>query len=194
MTDPRSVHEDLRYVRSVVHRAEGGGNPAIVYFLWAAITFVGYAIIDFYPEESGLYWLFAGPLGGMLSGVLAFREARATGQESARDGRVQGLYWTGMMFAILLVIPLKVTGLVSTAALPRIILLIVAFAYFAIGILEDHRMAWVGALVGVAYLLSIFLRDFRYVWTLTAALFAIALVAAGIAARAAARRPAEIPS
>jgi hypothetical protein len=191
MTDPRTVHEDLRYVRSVVHRADATGNPAIVYFLWAAITFVGYAIIDFFPEKSGLFWMVAGPLGGVLSGVLAWREARSAGQESSRDGRVHSLYWTGMMFAILLVIPLRIVGLVSIEALPRIVLLIVAFAYYAMGIFEDRKMLWVGMLVGAAYVLSIALRDFQYVWTITAACVAAGLVAAGIAARSSGAGPLE---
>jgi len=194
MTDPRTVHEDLRYVRSVVHRADATGNPAIVYFLWAAITFAGYAMIDFFPERTGLFWMIAGPLGGLLSGVLAWREARASGQESTRDGRVHSLYWTGMVFAILLVIPLHSAGLISVDALPRIVLLIVAFAYYAMGIFEDRKMLWVGVLVGAAYVLSVALRDFRYVWTVTAACVAVGLIAAGIAARSWGGRPMETRS
>lgn len=75
MKDDKQAHDDISYVRSVLERAEdGAGNPAAIYFLWAAFTFFGFAIIDFAPEKAGLYWLVAASLA--IAGRTAVTRAR----------------------------------------------------------------------------------------------------------------------
>src|SRR5213593_929666 len=110
MTEDNRLRDDLSYVRSVVARANAGDSPAVIYFLWAAITSFGFALIDFAPERTGLYWMIAGPAGGVLSAFLGWRAGRALGQSSHREGRSHALHWTGMMVAIVLLAPLTVTG------------------------------------------------------------------------------------
>lgn len=190
MTDDNQMREDLSYVRSALDRASATGNPAIIYFLWAAISFFGFAIIDYAPDRTGFYWMIMGPLGGILSGVLGARAGRALGQDSRREGRLHGLHWVGMMVAILLLIPLLATRSVSVAELPRIILLVVALSYYLAGVHLDRRLLWVGAAVGGCYLLTVYQRDLPHLWTITAAALAASLVAAGIVAAARARREA----
>jgi len=190
MTDDKQIREDLSYVRSTLDRAGEADNPAIIYFLWAAISFLGIAIIDYVPAWTGLYWMIMGPLGGILSGVLGARVSRALGQDSRREGWRQGLHWGGMMVAILLLIPLITTQAVSVDELPRIILLLVALSYFLAGVHVDRRLLWVGAVVGGCYLFTVYQRGFPRLWTITAAVLAASLVAAGIIAAARARREA----
>jgi hypothetical protein len=190
MTDDKQMREDLSYVRSTLDRARAANNPAIIYFLWAAITFFGFAIIDYAPERTGFYWMIMGPLGGVLSGVLGSRAGRALGQDSRREGRLQGLHWGGMMVAILLLIPLMTTRTVSVDELPRIILLLVALSYYLAGVHVDRRLLWVGAAMGGCYLFTVYQRGLPRLWTITAAALAASLVAAGIVAAARARREA----
>jgi hypothetical protein len=190
MTDEKQMREDLSYVRSALDRASAAGNPAIVYVLWAAISFFGFAIIDYAPERTSFYWMIMGPLGGVLSAVLGWRAGRALGQDSRREGRLHGLHWGGMMVAILLLIPLVTTRAVSVTELPRIILLLVALSYYLAGVHVDRRLLWVGAAVGGCYLFTVYQRDLPRLWTITAAALAASLVAAGIVAAARARREA----
>lgn len=189
MTDDKTLHDDLSYVRTVLHRAEAGDNPAVIYFLWAAISFIGFAMIDFFPRMTGFYWMIAGPAGGVLSAFLGYRTGRALGQTSRREGRMHGLHWSGLMAAILLLVPLVATGQLAPGGMPRLILLIVALSYFMAGVHLDRRLLWVGLALGGCYLFTVFEVDLPYLWTITAALLSASLVIAGLSALARARRP-----
>src|SRR6185295_656983 len=178
----KQAHEDLRYIRAVLARAEPGANPATNYFLWAAITFFGYAILDFAPERAGFYWMIAGPLGGVLSGILGRRAARALGQASQREARAHFLHWTGMMAAILLLIPLSATGGVPATEIPRLILLLVGLAYWLAGVYLDRRMLWLAIAVAGCYLLTVFQRELPYLWTVSAGVLAASLIVCGVVA------------
>jgi hypothetical protein len=183
MKDDKNLREDLSYVRDVVDRAQGdSANPASIYFLWAVIAFFGYAIIDFAPEQTGFYWMIAGPAGGVLSGVLGQRAARRAGRISARSGLSEALHWTALMVSILLLIPLATTGALDPAELPRIILLLVAMAYFMAGVHLDRKMLPIGAVLALCYLLTLSARDLPYLWTLTATILAASLALGGILA------------
>jgi len=186
MTEQRQARDDLNYVRAVVRRAEGGANPASIYFLWAVISFFGYAIIDFDPQRTGLYWAVAGPLGGVASGWLGWRSGRRTGQLSSRDG----LHWVGLFVAILLLMPLAVTGHLAPTELPRVILLLVALAYWSAGVYEDRRMLPVAAVTAALVAFTVLAAELRFLWTITAAVLAGSLAVTGLFA-AAPQRSAE---
>jgi len=188
MTEDRQFRDDLSYVRSVVSRAEGVHNPASIYFLWALLSFFGYAIIDFRPEATGFYWLIAGPLGGIASGILATRASRRSGQYDEREGRKDALHWGALMVAALLLIPLVTTGRLSTEDIPRVILLFLALSYWSAGLRQDRRLLALGAVMAAAFLFSIAADELRYLWTITGGILAASLGAAGMFAAARARR------
>ena len=190
MTDDRQVRDDLSYVRSVVHRAEGVDNPASIYFLWALLSFFGFAIIDYRPEATGFYWMIAGPLGGVASGILGVRSSRRSGQMSEREGRHDALHWGSMMVAALLLIPLVSTQRLATDDIPRIILLILALTYWSAGLRQDRRLMALGGVMAGVYLFTIYADGLRYLWTITGAILAASLGAAGTFAAARARREA----
>ncbi len=186
--DERQLQEDLQYVRSAVARGEGGHNPAAVYFLWAAITFVGFALLDQRPDKVGLYWLFVGPLGGVLSGLLGWRAGRARGQSSQAAGRRHWLHWSALVLAIMLLMPLAATGHIPGNEIPRLVLLLVAFAYFTGGNQLDGRLRWIAAAVAGCYLLTLARPELPYLWTLTATIVAVSFVACGLVTAASERR------
>jgi hypothetical protein len=191
MTDDRQAHDDLSYVRSVLHRAEHtAGNPATIYFLWAAISFLGFAIIDFASHWAGAYWMIAGPVGGVLSGVLGYRASRAAGQSSRREGRIQAMHWSGVMAAVVLLVPLVATHAIAIDDFPRFVLLILALFYYTAGVHTDRRMIPLSVVVVGCYLFTVFVRDVPYLWTLTGAIIAASLAASGLLAAAHARRAA----
>ena len=60
MTHDEQIRHDLDYISAAVRRQEQPvGTPAI-YFLWAVLVPVGFALPDFAPQWAGLYWLFTG--------------------------------------------------------------------------------------------------------------------------------------
>lgn len=191
MTDDRQARDDLSYVRSVLHRAERtAGSPATIYFVWAAITFFGFAIIDFAPEKTGLYWIVAGPLGGVLSAVLGHRAGRATGQPAEREGRVLAMHWSGVMIAVLLIVPLAMTRVIAPDDFPRLVMLVIALSYYTAGVHVDRRLIPVSVVLAACYLLAVFARTLPHLWTVTAAIVAASLAIAGLFAAARSRRAA----
>lgn len=189
MTDDKKAENDISYVRSVLKRAEdGAGNPAAIYFLWAVITFFGFAIIDFAPEKTGLYWLVAAPLGGILSAVLGHRAGRSTGQPSAREGLIMAMHWGGVLVAMVLIVPLATTEVIDPGDFPRLVLLVIALSYYTAGVHVDRRLIPVSVVLAACYLLTVFVRTVPHLWTLTAAILATSLAIAGLFAAARARR------
>lgn len=180
MNQENNVNDDLSYVRGVVSRAEGEStNPASIYFVWAVLSFFGFAIIDYAPEQTGLFWMIAGPAGGVLSGILGERAARRAGTSSARGGWAEGLHWVSLFAGFLLLIPLVASGGLRSSEIPRVILLLIAINYFTAGIHLDRRMGPIGIVVALSYLLTVFARDLPYLWTITGAIVAASLAAGG---------------
>jgi len=188
MSEENRIRDDLHYVRSVVDRAGRARNPAAIYFLWAVISFFGYAIIDYDPEKTGAYWAVAGPLGGVLSAILGIRGARRAGQVSEREGVQELLHWSGLFVAILLLVPFVMRGHSPPEELPRIILLLVALAYWTSGVHRDRRLLPVAGAMAALFLFSVVAPDTPWLWTITGAAMAGSLGAAGAIAAARARR------
>jgi hypothetical protein len=189
MTDERQVQEDLSYVRSVLQRADSrAGNPATIYFVWAAITFFGFAIIDFAPESTWIYWIVAAPLGGIVSAVLGHRAGRETGQPSRREGRLLAMHWGGVLVAMALIAPLALTRVIAPSDFPRVVLLVIALSYYTAGVHMDRRLIPVSLVLAGCYLLAVLVPALPYLWTVTSAILAASLAAAGVFAAARARR------
>jgi hypothetical protein len=179
MADLDRVSSDLEFVRAAVKRgAVEAGSPG-TYFLWAAITLVGFALNDWRPQASGAYWMVAGPGGAVISYVLGGRWARRVGQASSEIGTLHAIHWAGFMAMILLLVPLVLTGQLTHAGLPRVILLLVALAYLTAGNYLDRRLRWLAFVVVGCYGLT-FALD-RWAWTVSGVVLALCLAATGLA-------------
>ena len=77
---------DLRFVRGALDTSTRGASPSMLYFLWAAIVLIGFALVDFQSEWVPGYWAVACPAGFFASAYLGCRHARWLGQASASDG------------------------------------------------------------------------------------------------------------
>ena len=66
MTELDRVASDLRFVRGVLASTDGTG-PASIYFLWAAASLVGFALMDISHELVGPYWTVVAPVGFAIS-------------------------------------------------------------------------------------------------------------------------------
>jgi hypothetical protein len=184
----QQLQSDLDYVRTALDRGASGAHPAAVYFLWAVITFFGFTLLDHRPDLAGLYWMIFGPLGGVLSAMLGRRSARARGQAFQTNARRHWLHWSALVAAILLLLPLSARGQISPLEIPRLVLLLTAFAYFTGGAYLDPRLRWIAAVVAGCYLMTVVQRQMPHLWTVTAAIVAASFVACGIVTAAAERR------
>lgn len=175
--DIERVTEDLDFVRRAVVRSEQGGN-APIYFLWAAISLAGYALVDVRPQWVGPFWAVAGPVGGVGSWIIGALVARRNGQGSAADGLRYALHWGMFGVTIVLLLPLANLGRLPEKTIPQIVLLLVALAYMTAGNYLDARLRYVGAAVIPAYVATLLLTAWPY--TIAGAILAASLVAAGV--------------
>src|SRR5262249_13325967 len=189
MPEVRDIEQDLGFVREVVEKSERAKSPAAVYLLWALIVPVGFALADFRPQVTGLFWLIAGPVGFLPEPVIGSWDSRKRGQVDGREGTRHLLHWGGMIGAILLTFPLSLTGSVTERGLGQVVLLVVALAYFLNGIYLDRPNLWIGVLMAAGYLLTFVVT--RYVWTLMGAMISGALIASALREM---RRGATVPA
>lgn len=181
----RNVEQDLGFVRDVVGRAERGAEPAAIYYLWALISLVGFALADFSPRQMSLFWAVAGPAGFLVSCWLGWRHGRATGLVSRADGTRYMAHWGGMGVAIVGVLLLAGTDALTEEGIGQVIVLLVALSYWLAGVHLVPVLKWVGLIAFAGFLAITLVEGFAYTWTAAGALLAIGLVVAARASGAA---------
>lgn len=175
MAEGKQMASELGYVSSLVKKSERNPSPAAIHLLWAAISLVGFSMVDFAPRAVGAFWAIAGPLGGLLSAFLGWRYSVRRGQVDRDEGMRHMLHWFGMMAIIFLSVLLASTGAVAWPALARMILLLLALTYFLAGVHLERPLIWVGALMAGCYL-ALFLIP-AYGWTVVGIVVALGMVA-----------------
>lgn len=165
MSDVKKASDDLSFVREALVRADERTSPPFVYVLWGLISLAGMPLFDFDPRMGGMFFAIAGPIGGILSGVIGARFARRLGQESRQQAFQHAMHWTAMMFAILGVVALDATNAIEGAVAGRLILLIIAFAYFTAGLYLDRIEVWLGLITFACFVGMFFVHS--YEWTIT---------------------------
>jgi hypothetical protein len=181
MASPKQLTDDLEYLGALLRKSERGGSPFMIYALWAVLVLVGFSMVDFAPHRVGLFWFVAGPLGGVASAILGHRYALSIGQLNREEGLRHAWHWFGIMLAILLAVPLGVSGAVAWPVLSRVFLLIVALAYFLAGVHLERPLKWVGLLMMAGYVSLFFIP--AYGWTLVGILVSLSLIVSGLVER-----------
>lgn len=179
MAEIKQVEHDLGFVREIVQSSEIAGAPATIYLVWAAIVLVGFPLPDYAPRHVGIFWMIAGPVGWLLSAVLARRHARRRGQYDARVSLGHALHWGVMLVAIALCALLPTTGALTWEGLGPMVLLIVALAYILASIHLDRLLLWPGLMMAAGYAVLLFQQT--YTWTIVGILVAAGLVVSAFA-------------
>ena len=182
MSQIDSLRDDLDFVSRVArHNDQPCGVPAI-YFLWAVLVAVGFALPDFAPHVAGPYWFVAGIGGGLLSWWLGDRHARKTGFSNKALGRRYAMHWTlGGVGFMLAALPFF-TGRGELASVTGSFLLVAGLVYALAGVHLERPLLWSGLLMLAGYaVLQIFTPP--WLWTITGIVIAISLLWAGIAAQ-----------
>ena len=148
------------------------------YFLWSAITLCGFVLADLRPPLMGVYWMIAGPLGGVVSGYLGWRDQHAHGQLDRAVGMRWAGHWVAFMVAVCLLIPLGVRGTISWDAFGPIVLVMIALTYFQAGLHLNPPLRWIGVLAAVGYLVVLTMT--AHAWTIAGVILAAGCAVAGV--------------
>jgi hypothetical protein len=178
METSKQLRDDLDFLGGILRKSRGT-SPFAMYLMWAVLVLVGFALVDFAPRKVGIFWIVAGPLGGVASAFLGMRHARKIGQLNREEGTRHAWHWAGLMVAILLAVPLGVAGAVDWPILSRIFLLIIGLAYYLAGVHMEKPLLWAGGLMLAGYLALFFIP--AYGWTMIGVLVAASLLLSGYA-------------
>ena len=190
MSTHEQMKDDLSYIKDAVERVEGVHVPA-VYLMWAAICLMGFSMPDFIYNEwvdwsyssIGWYWMVMGPAGFFASWWLSSRANIRTGQVNRRAGLRWGLHWAAFGATGVLGVALALSGHISREGSGTLWVLLLALSYTLAGVHLERRLLPIGVMLGVGYLIILFLPS--YGWTSAGVLTALALTAqAFIGARA----------
>lgn len=78
MPSNEQLQHGLDYIAGAVRRHNAPAGEPAIFFLWAALVAVGFALPDFAPRWAGPFWLVAVG-GGLLSWWLGARAERRSG-------------------------------------------------------------------------------------------------------------------
>ena len=181
MTTNDNLRQDLAFVASAVRRHERAAGVPSIYFLWAAIVAVGFALPDFAPHLAAPFWVVCGIGGGLASMWLGARDSRRHGTMDRERGRRHGLHWlvAGVGF-LLCWLPVLRGSPIETAV--GNFLLVAGLAYAFAGVHLERPLLWSGLLMLAAFVvLNLFALP--YTWTGTGVVIGLALAWAGHAGR-----------
>jgi hypothetical protein len=150
-------------------------GPRGVYVVWAIVSLIGFALLDFRPEWSAWLWPVAGLLGGVASWLLGYSAARRRG-EPFSQGWQHALLWTGATVALLMVTLAHRRGMLDQSAMAPVILLLLGFAFYTAGVFLIPRLLWIGLVVAACYVVQVALRGFS--WSVTGGVVALGLLIA----------------
>lgn len=182
MTHADRLKQDLDYLsRTVRHHERPVGTPAI-YFLWALIVPVGFALPDFAPRSAGLFWFIAGTGGGLLSMWLGARDARRSGVNDRELGKRYGYHWLIAGIGFLLAALPVALGRAPVESAVGTFMLVAGLSYAFAGLHLNRPILWSGLLMLAAYALMMLFQP-PYAWTFTGVAIAASLLWAGVSAQ-----------
>ena len=168
------IESDIEYVKGLVSKSDDKTSPSSIYVLWAVLITAGFSMIDFAPKWVWLFWMIAGPLGGLLSGYLGCKAGANKGQMDREIGIKHALHWSGMLVFIFLAVLLGIMGIVQGVVISQVILLLVALGWWTAGVHFDRNFLWLGGMMALGFLGTLFLD--KYAWTALGTLLGVTLV------------------
>lgn len=180
-TDP--LKDDLAYVAETLRKHQERRSAPLIYVFWAVAIFCGFALVDFQPTATGLYWLVVAPIGAIVSTWLAIREAKRSGVRDRSRGHLWGQHFlVGGAGWVAAALPM-VSGRVHPAQGGTTFLLVTGLVYALAGVHLDRGLLISGVIALVGYALMQFIQV-PYMWTAVGGIMAVALVIAAIASGA----------
>lgn len=179
--DAENIQQDLDYVVRAVRGHEAAPGVPAIYYLWALIIAVGWALPDFAPRTVAPYWIICSIGGGLASWWIGASDARRSG---VRDKAIEARW--GLHFLVggigFLVCWLPVLRGASMHVVAGNFLLVTGLVYALAGVHLERPLLWSGLLALVGYVV-LAVVTVPYTWTLTGVIVALALAWAGVSAQ-----------
>jgi hypothetical protein len=183
MTETERLKHDLDYVAAAVRRRDSPQGLPALYFVWAAIIPIGFALPDLAPRYAMLFWFVAGIGGGLFSWWYGARHGRRQGINDTSTGRRYGYHWliAGAGF-VLGALPM-VLDRVEPGIGASNFLLVAGLVYALAGVHLERPLLASGLLMLAAYGVMVVAAP-PYAWTVTGIVIGLSLLWAGLSARA----------
>ena len=180
MTETQQIHDDLQFVRHAVAKRDAPySTPGGILLIWATYVLVGYTLLDFNRIYAGLWFMVAGMLGGIGSGIIGKRNAARVGQVDHEEARRQLLHWISILLAIAAVVALVATRHNEIQGrgeiIGQMIAICVGITYFLAGVHFDRYFIWLGLMLMAGAVAISFVP--AYGWTMLGVLLAAGLAA-----------------
>ena len=176
MANLNELHEDLNFVAGAVHRGQRRSVPAIL-ALWAVLVPIGFALVDFAPRWTGLYWLVASIGGSIASGFIGRAASIRQGVRDSAVGRRNAWHWLTVLAAYFLFGAGVATGHMDPQTTVPIWLLLSAIAYTLAGIHLDKAFLPSGIIMFLGYAALVWL-PLPYLWTTTGLIASASMIVA----------------
>lgn len=176
------IKTDLDYIANAVRRQDPALGVPAIYFLWALIVLLGFALPDFAPRWAGPFWFVTGVGGGLLSWWLGYRDGLKSGINDIALGRRHGYHWLIAGVGFVLVALPAIAGRVEIQMVVPNFLLIAGLVYALAGVHLERPQLPSGLLMLAAYVVLVVFNP-PYTWTVTGMVIALALGWAGISSR-----------
>lgn len=172
------LEQDLRYVAGAVHRSRRTAGVPSIYYLWAAIVVVGFALPELVPRAAAWYWIVFGIGGGLASWWIAAQDIRVRGTRDLAIGRRWGFHWLvgGLGFAVCWLPALH--GAPASVVVGNF-MLVAGLLYALAGIHLERPLLWPGLIMLLGYVV-LSVVQLPETWTATGVIVAVGLVWGGL--------------
>lgn len=176
------VHEDLNFIRGAVERMDRGQYGSIVIaVLWAIVIAVGFAINDFRPQLSMVYWPIATISCFIASLLIGRRESREAGEVNPREIRIHAIHWGSIFFFNASALSIALHHGMDGHGIGQLLALCGGAGVFLGGLHLDRRFLLPGAMLVIGAAAVNFLG--AYPWTIVGVATALALIVGAVKMR-----------
>ncbi len=179
--ETQSVKENLDYVASVLRNSTPQQGLRLIYFLWAVLIPIGFALQDFSPRHTALFWSIAGPTGGIASYLITRRSDAQRGEQDVALYRRYIEHWLVCVAAFFLLWLPAVSGSLTAHQIAPYFLLTLGLSYALEGVHLERPSLPIGIVMMCGYVVLTVLT-LPYVWTITGVVVSLGLCYAGIRA------------
>jgi hypothetical protein len=124
------------------------------------LALVGIGVTDFSSRNGLRYWLLVAPVFAAVSTGVGWSRARASGQNAPSIVARQLLHWVALVPALAVVYAFEQTGRLDREDAGLVSLLVLALTTMLAGIHFDRRLAYLGAVLGLASLVAALVEEF----------------------------------
>ena len=177
--DMTEAARDVAFVRGAVAKREAKPRPSAIFYYWAVYVLIGFPMVNFLPQYSGLFFGIGTLVGIVFSGITARLHFARVGEVDVGERIRGGIHWvTGMVVAAAVPIILANMKMISSDMAGQFSCILVGLVYLMAGIHIDRPFFWMGLLLIVGGTCLGLVPG--YGWTVLGILLGVSLLATGL--------------